>query len=94
VAGGDLDVAQVNAGVEHGGDEGVPEHVRTHLRDPDTAGSDECPLTIGRTVGRLPDSGEIRSDPSYANWVNDRVLPSGSVNQATLSPFGVVQTAD
>ena len=28
VAGGDLDVAQVHAGVEHGGDEGVAEHVR------------------------------------------------------------------
>jgi hypothetical protein len=25
VAGGDLDVAQVDTGVEHGGDEGVPE---------------------------------------------------------------------
>jgi hypothetical protein len=28
VAGGDLDVAQVHAGVEHGGDEGITEHVR------------------------------------------------------------------
>ena len=30
VAGGDLYVAKVYAGVEHGGDEGVPEHVRVH----------------------------------------------------------------
>jgi pantoate kinase len=28
--GGDLDVAQVDAGVEHRGHEGVPEHVRVH----------------------------------------------------------------
>jgi hypothetical protein len=28
VAGGDLDVAQVDAGVEHGRDEGVAQHVR------------------------------------------------------------------
>jgi hypothetical protein len=33
VAGGDLGVAQVDAGVEHGGDEGVPEHVWVHARD-------------------------------------------------------------
>jgi hypothetical protein len=32
VPGGDLDVAQVDAGVEHGGDEGVPQHVRVHPR--------------------------------------------------------------
>jgi hypothetical protein len=32
VAGGDLDVAQVDAGVEHGGHEGVAQHVRTHPR--------------------------------------------------------------
>ena len=32
VASGDLHVAQVDAGVEHGGDEGVPQHVRVHPR--------------------------------------------------------------
>ncbi len=31
VAGGDLDVAQVHASVEHGGDEGMAEHVRVGL---------------------------------------------------------------
>jgi hypothetical protein len=34
MAGGDLHVAQVDAGVEHGGDESVPEHVRVHPCDP------------------------------------------------------------
>jgi hypothetical protein len=37
VAGGDLDVSQVHASVEHGGDEGVPEHVRVWPGDPDPA---------------------------------------------------------
>ena len=32
VAGGDLDVAEVDAGVEHGGDVGVAEHVGVHPR--------------------------------------------------------------
>jgi hypothetical protein len=32
VSGGDLHVAQVDAGVEHGGDERVPQHVWVHPR--------------------------------------------------------------
>jgi len=35
--GGDLDVAEVDAGVEHGGDEGVPQHVWVHPWQPDPA---------------------------------------------------------
>jgi hypothetical protein len=38
VAGGDLYVAKVHAGVEHGGDEGVPEHVRVHPRQVHASG--------------------------------------------------------
>ncbi len=37
VEGGDLDVAQVDAGVEHGGDEGVSQHVRVHPGQPDAS---------------------------------------------------------
>src|SRR3954453_21880155 len=36
VADGDLYVAQVNTGVQHRGDEDVPEHVRVHPRQLDT----------------------------------------------------------
>ena len=32
MAGGDLHVAQVDTGIEHGGDEGVAQHVRMHPR--------------------------------------------------------------
>jgi hypothetical protein len=35
VARSDLDVAKVDTGVEHRGDEGVPQHVRMHLGDLD-----------------------------------------------------------
>jgi hypothetical protein len=34
VAGGDLDVPQIDPGVEHGGDEDVAQHVRMHPRRP------------------------------------------------------------
>jgi hypothetical protein len=33
VAGGDLDIPQIHARIEHGGDEGVAEHVRVRPRD-------------------------------------------------------------
>jgi hypothetical protein len=36
VTGGDLDVPQVYASVEHGRDEGVPEHVRVRPGNPDS----------------------------------------------------------
>ena len=35
MTGGDLDIAQVHAGVEHGGDESVPEHMGMHAARPD-----------------------------------------------------------
>jgi hypothetical protein len=37
VPGRDLYVPQVDAGVEHGRDEGVPQHVRVHPREPDAS---------------------------------------------------------
>jgi hypothetical protein len=36
VAGGYLDVAEADAGVEHGGHEGVSQHVRMHPWYPDS----------------------------------------------------------
>jgi hypothetical protein len=43
VAGSDLDVAQVNAGVEHGRDEGMPEHVRVSPGQLDARSPGELP---------------------------------------------------
>jgi hypothetical protein len=51
----DLHVAQVNAGVEHGGDEGVSEHVRAHPRQPDARRCGEAPEAADGGVSR--DSG-------------------------------------
>lgn len=50
VAGGDLYVAKVYAGVEHGGDEGVPEHVRVHPRQVHASGVGESSQASGGGV--------------------------------------------
>jgi hypothetical protein len=50
VAGGDLHVAKVHAGVEHGGDEGVPEHVRVHPREVHASGFGESSEASGGGV--------------------------------------------
>ena len=47
VAGGDLHVAKVDAGVEHGGDERVPEHVRVHPRQVHASGVGESSEASG-----------------------------------------------
>lgn len=54
VAGGNLDVAQVDAGVEHRGDERVAQHVRVHA-----SGGD-----VWRTGLVLGAVGWRRADPS------------------------------
>jgi hypothetical protein len=50
VAGGDLDIPEVDAGVEHGGDEGVPEHVRVHAGQLDTGVLGEPAQSSGSAV--------------------------------------------
>ena len=50
VAGGDLDVAEVDAGIEHGGDGGVAEHVRMDRRHPHTGGLSEDAKPTGGGV--------------------------------------------
>jgi hypothetical protein len=51
VAGGDLDIAQVDACVEHGGDERVAEHVRVCPGGLDAGG---CGEPAQAAVGRVP----------------------------------------
>ncbi|GAA3383325.1 hypothetical protein GCM10020369_08790 [Cryptosporangium minutisporangium] len=50
VAGGELDVAEADAGVEHRGDEGVAEHVRVRPGHPDSGGRRERLEPTGRGV--------------------------------------------
>jgi hypothetical protein len=54
VSGGDLHVAQVDAGVEHGGDEGVPEHVWVHPGDPHAPDVGEMSETKSGSVAVHP----------------------------------------
>ena len=51
MAGSDLDVAQVNSGVEHGGDEGMAEHVRVRPGDPHSRGTGQVLQAAGGCVG-------------------------------------------
>ena len=67
MAGGDLDISQVDPGVEHGGDEGIEEHVRMGPGDPHSRGLGEInalratapiiagmpPAHVGRQVARV-----------------------------------------
>ncbi len=76
VARRDLDVPQADAGVEHGGHESMPEHVRVHPRHADA-----------RRVGQLPEStrGDVPVHPSAVDIAEDRsgvAAVSGSVDRA------------
>jgi hypothetical protein len=50
VAGRDLDISQVHPGVEHGRDEGVPEHVGMRTGDPYARHLGEAPEPPGGGV--------------------------------------------
>ena len=52
VAGGDLDVAEVDAGVEHGGHIGVAEHVGVHPGHRDAGGCSQAPQSPCSRVAR------------------------------------------
>ena len=64
VAGGDLYVAQVDAGVEHGSDEGVPEHERVRPRQLDPGVVGDWAGTWGR---RAYSAGECSRTPSITH---------------------------
>jgi hypothetical protein len=50
MAGCDLHVSEIDTGVEHGGDEGVPQHVWVHARKPYAGLFGEAAQTSGGTV--------------------------------------------
>jgi hypothetical protein len=54
MAGRDLHVAEVYSGVQHRGDEGVPEHVRVHARQPDARIRSEVSQSAGGAVAVHP----------------------------------------
>jgi hypothetical protein len=62
VAGGDLDVAEVDAGVEHGRDEGMPEHMRVGPGDLDARRPGELVQAAGGGVPVDPGATAVEQD--------------------------------
>lgn len=76
VPGGDLHIAQVNAGVKHGGHEGVPEHVWVHPRETDASAGRELAQSPGRRVPVHPDATAVEKQRS------DSTIACGRLNSA------------
>jgi hypothetical protein len=89
VAGGDLDVAQVNPGVEHGGDEGMAQYVRMRPGDPHPGGFGEPPQAAGCGVAVHPGAAAVAQDGSVSA-VADRPVdgPPNSWRQRDQDDLG------
>jgi len=61
-AGGDLPVADTDAGIEHGGHEGMAQHVRMHSRHPYACGSSQVSQAPGRGVAVHATAGAVEQD--------------------------------
>jgi hypothetical protein len=77
VAGGDLNVAQADAGVEHGGDEGVAQHVGVHLRRADAGGVGQVFEPAGGRVPVHPYAEGVTQDRAAVAVVGGSVESSG-----------------
>ena len=77
VAGGDLDVAEVDAGVEHCGDVGVAEHVRMQRRHPHPGCLGEVAEAAGGRVPVHPLSAGVEQDRPRGS-VADRGIQSSA----------------
>jgi hypothetical protein len=62
VTGGNLDIAQVDAGIEHGRHEGVTEHVRVCPGDLEAGGRGEVPQAAGGGVPVHPGAAAVEQD--------------------------------
>jgi hypothetical protein len=62
VPGGDLDIAQVHSGVQHGRDEGVAEHVGVGPGDPDPCSGGEAPQAAGGSMAVHPGAAAVEQD--------------------------------
>nr|WP_306208683.1 hypothetical protein [Actinoplanes sp. RD1] len=77
MAGGDLDVAEADAGVEHGGHEGVAQHVRVHLGHADAGGGGEVLEPAGRGVPVHPGADGVAQDRPVEAFTNGPVDSAG-----------------
>jgi hypothetical protein len=62
VAGGDLNVAQVHAGVQHGGDEGMAEHMRVRPGDRHASSFSQAQQAAGGYVAAHPGGPAVEQD--------------------------------
>jgi hypothetical protein len=62
VTGGDLDVAQVHARVQHGRDEGMAEHVRVRPGNPHARSVSQAPEPAGGGVAVHPVAAAVEQD--------------------------------
>jgi hypothetical protein len=91
VACGDLNVAEADSCVEHGGDEGVPEHVRVSAADAHSAGGCEVAETAGGGVPVHPGTARVQQDrpvgPAAASAVDG---PADGGRQRDEDHFGAL----
>jgi hypothetical protein len=81
VAGGDLDIAQADAGVEHGGHERVAQHVGVHPRHPDPRGGGQVLEPAGGGVAVHANAERVAQDRTFAP-VADRSVDSAGRGRA------------
>ena len=62
MTGGDLDVPQVHSSIEHGRDEGMPEHVRVRAGNPYSCGLGEASQPPGGNVAIHPGTAVVEQD--------------------------------
>jgi hypothetical protein len=77
VAGGDLDVAEADASVEHCGDEGVAQHVWVHAWHPDASAVGQVLEPSGRRVSVHPRPVDVAQNRAGVAAVDRLVDGSG-----------------
>jgi hypothetical protein len=82
VTGGDLDIPEVDAGVEHGRDRGVAEHMGVRPGDPDAGAPGELVQAAGGRVPVHPGAAAVEQDrPAHAGsgrWPGRPLAATGS----------------
>jgi hypothetical protein len=93
VAGGDVNVAQVDAGVEHGGDVGVAEHVRVDRRHPHPGCLGQGAKPAGRSVPVHPGAASVEQDRS-GDPLTDRLIESSADGRRQWDEDGLAAFAE
>jgi hypothetical protein len=87
VPGGDLDVSQVHASVEHGRDEGVPKHMGVRPGNPDTRGVGQLPKAPGGGMAIHSAAAGVQQDGPFG-----RSLMALSIARPTAGGRGIRTT--